>query len=109
MKRIGLGLLISAAVATLSAVNSGAQNDMVMAPKFEVDPNFPKELPKHWVTGMAVGVAVDEQDHVWWLHRPPTISANEKGADQNPPTGECCTAAPPVMEFDQQGNLLRHW
>jgi DNA-binding beta-propeller fold protein YncE len=61
------------------------------------------------VTGMAVGVAVDEQDHVWWLHRPPTISANERGADQDPATGECCTAAPPVMEFDQAGNLLRHW
>ena len=110
MKRISQGLLAAAVITMLFTVNSGAQNDMVMAPKFEVDPAFPKELPKHWVTGMAVGVAVDPKtDHIWWLHRPPTISANEKGADQNPPTGECCNSAPPVMEFDQAGNLLRHW
>jgi hypothetical protein len=24
-------------------------------------------------------------------------------------TGGCCAAAPPVLEFDEQGNLLRHW
>ena len=24
-------------------------------------------------------------------------------------TGECCAGAPPVLEFDQAGNLLRHW
>src|SRR3989475_724442 len=24
-------------------------------------------------------------------------------------TGECCSKAPPVLEFDQGGNLLRHW
>ncbi len=23
--------------------------------------------------------------------------------------GRCCTPAPPVLEFDQEGNLLRHW
>jgi len=109
MKRFTLASLIAVALVAASAVDFGAQDDMVMAPKFEVDPAFPKELPKHWVTGMAVGVAVDANDHVWFLHRPPTISANERGADQNPPTGECCTAAPPVMEFDQGGNLLRRW
>ncbi len=80
-----------------------------MAPRFEVDPSFPKPLPNHWVLGMSVGVGVDNQDHVWIVHRPPTISANERGADQSPPTGTCCTAAPPVLEFDQAGNVLRHW
>lgn len=85
------------------------QSDSVMAPKFEVDPNFPKPLPKNWVLGMSVGVAVDAQDHVWIVHRPPTISANERGADQSPPYSACCTSAPPVIEFDQQGNVLRSW
>ncbi|MGV3708959.1 MAG: hypothetical protein ACO1Q7_08955 [Gemmatimonas sp.] len=85
------------------------QTDSVMAPKFEVDPDYPKPLPKGWVLGMSVGVAVDAQDHVWIVHRPPTISANERGADQSPPYSECCTSAPPIIEFDQQGNVLRNW
>jgi DNA-binding beta-propeller fold protein YncE len=86
-----------------------ASDDSVMAPKFEVDPNFPKPLPSHWVLGMIIGVGVDDQDHVWIVHRPPTISPNERGADQSPPMGTCCAAAPPVLEFDQSGNVLRHW
>ena len=83
--------------------------DLVDAPRFEVNPAFPKPLPNHWVIGMSVGVAVDAQDHIWVLHRPPTLAANETGLDQTPPTGTCCAAAPPVLEFDQAGNLLRHW
>jgi DNA-binding beta-propeller fold protein YncE len=27
----------------------------------------------------------------------------------NPPAAECCSAAPPVLEFDEEGNLLHHW
>jgi DNA-binding beta-propeller fold protein YncE len=83
--------------------------DLVQAPKFEVDPSFPKPLPNHWVLGMSIGVAVDTHDHIWMLHRPPTLSANEVGLDQTPPTGTCCAAAPPVLEFDQAGTLLAHW
>jgi DNA-binding beta-propeller fold protein YncE len=30
-------------------------------------------------------------------------------ADQAPPSGECCSAAPPVLEFDQEGNLVQGW
>jgi len=108
LKKLSLAIF-AAAFVVLTVPTTGAQSDLVMAPKFEVDPDFPKELPKHWVTGMSVGVAVDEQDHVWMVHRPPTISPNERGADQEPPTGECCMSAPPVMEFDQTGTLLRRW
>jgi hypothetical protein len=108
LKKLSFAIFATVFV-VLTVPSAGQQPDLVMAPKFEVDPDFPKELPKHWVTGMSVGVAVDEQDHVWMVHRPPTISPNERGADQTPPTGECCTAAPPIMEFDQSGTLLRHW
>src|SRR5262249_32111453 len=31
------------------------------------------------------------------------------GAQNDPPTALCCRAAPPVIEFDQAGNVLRHW
>lgn len=79
----------------------------VMAPRFEVDPLWPKPLPNHWYIGMTIGVGVDAQDHVWIVHRPDTVSANEAALDQK--TGACCSKAPPVLEFDQAGNLIGHW
>ena len=36
-----------------------------------------------------------------------TLANNEKALELK--TGECCAGAPPVLEFDQAGNLLRHW
>ena len=85
-----------------------AQARTVQAPMFEVDPLWPKPLPNHWVLGMVIGVWVDDQDHVWIIHRgAPTLHANEKALDLK--VGECCTAAPPVLVFDQAGNLVRSW
>jgi len=81
--------------------------NVVMAPRFEVDPHWPKPLPNHWYIGMTIGVACDAQDHVWIVHRPDTVSPNEAAADQK--TGSCCSKAPPVLEFDQAGNLIGHW
>ena len=86
------------------------QGELVNAPAFEVDPLWPKPLPNHWLLGMTIGVWVDEQDHVWVIHRSSaTLNANERGAEVDPPTGECCRGAPPVLVFDQAGNLVRHW
>ena len=86
------------------------QGELVNAPAFEVDPLWPKPLPNHWLLGMTIGVWVDEQDHVWIIHRSSaTLNANERGAEVDPPTGECCRGAPPVLVFDQAGNLVRHW
>ena len=81
----------------------------VMAPRFEVDPRWPKKLPNGWYIGMTIGIGIDSRDHVWIVHRPDTVSANEASADQNPPTGACCSKAPPVLEFDPAGNLVGHW
>ena len=53
--------------------------------------------------------AIDAQDHVWIVHRVDSLSAAEAAADQNPPTGSCCSKAPPVLEFDPAGNLVGHW
>ena len=41
----------------------------VQAPRFEVDPMWPKPLPNHWLLGMTIGVSVDAQDHIWIIHR----------------------------------------
>ena len=58
----------------------GRQRTTVQAPRFEVDPLWPK--PINWLLGMAIGVWVDEQDHVWIIHRSSaTLGNNEKGAE----------------------------
>jgi hypothetical protein len=80
----------------------------VQAPRFEVDPLWPKPLPNHWVMGSTVGVSVDADDHIWMVHRG-NNDAGELKAEANPKQTECCYKAPYVMEFDQGGNLLRHW
>jgi len=89
---------------TAAAQNKGA----VQAPRFEVDPLWPKPLPNHWILGSTIGVWVDTDDHVWVIHRSTaTLGNNEKTLETK--QGECCAGAPPVLEFDQEGNLLRHW
>jgi hypothetical protein len=77
-------------------------------PRFEVDPLWPKPLPNHWLLGRVVGVWADEQDHIWIVHTGNGhLDANERALDNK--VGECCTAAPPVLAFDQAGNLVRSW
>ena len=80
----------------------------VQAPQFEVDPLWPKPLPNHWVLGQTIGAFVDTDDHIWIVHRGSgTLDEQEKGLELG--NSECCAGAPPVLEFDQAGNLLRRW
>jgi len=81
----------------------------LQAPRFEVDPMWPKPLPNHWVIGNTIGVSVDAQDHVWIIHRAGSLEPKEIYMKANPPAAECCTPAPPVLEFDQAGNLIASW
>ena len=101
----GLALAQSAVQRVAAAQAQGA----VQAPRFEVDPTFPKPLPNGWYQGQTIGLWVDAQDHVWIVHRPDVLDASEGASSQTPPTGECCNIAPPILEFDQSGTLLRHW
>ena len=83
--------------------------DGSMAPLFEVDPLWPKPFPNHWLLGSTIGVAVDSRDHVWIIHRG-NLANNEMPAALDPPIAEaCCFAAPPVLEFDAEGNLVGSW
>jgi hypothetical protein len=75
------------------------------APSFQVDPMWPK-LPKQWILGQVSGVAVDARDHVWIIQRPWSLNDDEKAKN---PEAECCTPAPPVMEFDAAGNYVQGW
>src|SRR5215204_5375789 len=102
-------LAAGASAAITGIARNGLYGRTAEAPYFEVDPYWPRPLPNHWMLGSAVGVSVDERDHVWIIHRPSSLADNEKGLDLKPPTGECCAAAPHVLEFDQQGTLVGHW
>jgi DNA-binding beta-propeller fold protein YncE len=73
----------------------------MLVPAFRVDPQWPKPLPNHWIVGAVVGAAVDRHDHVWIVHRPSTLQPNE--------TRSIWRAAPPVLEFDQDGGVVRAW
>jgi hypothetical protein len=84
-------------------------NEADRLPQFLVDPFWPKPLPHNWILGQVANVAVDAQDHVWIIQRPRALADREIGAEQRPPISKCCFAAPPIIEFDQSGNVLRTW
>jgi hypothetical protein len=105
----GLVALLVLGVGQRMFEREAAAQAKIQAPRFEVDPFWPKPLPNNWVMGRAIGIGVDSQDHVWIVHRPDTLLATENAADHKPPTGACCSAAPPVLEFDPAGNLVGHW
>ncbi len=82
----------------------------VQAPRFEVDPMWPKPLPNHWLYGNVIGVGVDSRDHIFIIHRGEgNLNPKEIYATANPPAADCCNVAPPVLEFDQEGNLVKAW
>ena len=100
-------LLISGCGGEPSAQSSSGER---VAPQFEVDPFWPKPLPNNWLMGQTVGVSVDSRDHVWIVHRPGSLDTEiEASAGINTPEGECCSPAPPVLEFDPEGNLVGSW
>ena len=92
---VGLGI-----GSTLMQKKAAVEAAGVEAPRFEVDPLWPKPLPYHWILGMAVGVSVDAQDHIWIVHRTTTFEPMEIYATAKPPaaapipartTGSCAT------------------
>ena len=116
MKRnLYIGLALSAFLVALGIASTMLEKRAaveaagVQAPRFEVDPMWPKPLPNHWLLGMTIGVSVDAQDHIWIIHRGGSLERMENYLAANPPASECCMAAPPVLEFDEEGTLIGHW
>lgn len=113
--KIGLAfVLLAGALGVVSACMDSAAESSAMAgdgdvPIFEVDPLWPRPLPNHWVLGSTIGIDVDSRDHVWIIHRQATLAANETAAVADPPRAECCVPAPPVLEFDADGNVVGSW
>jgi DNA-binding beta-propeller fold protein YncE len=78
-----------------------------VAPAVKVDPFWPKPLPNNWLLGQVAGIAIDAQDDVWLVQRPGSLTDDERGLEVG--RSMCCRPAPPVMEFDTSGNVLRAW
>jgi len=84
-------------------------------PQFTVDPAWPQPLAEksgvQQIYGQVAGIAVDPKNgHVWAIHRPRTLLADEANEKTGEPvTHRCCTAAPAVVEYDAQGHFLRGW
>ena len=79
----------------------------VQAPRFEVDPMWPKPLPNHWIMGNTIGVSVDSKDHIWIIHRAGSLEREGDLCRDESAAPQCCAPAPPVLEFDQDGDLHR--
>lgn len=109
---LGTTLVTSLGAAALAQKATPATNAgrAPIAPVFQVDPLWPKPMPNHWILGSAVGVAVDAHDHVFVINLTDSFNARtESGSGTNPPTGECCTPAPNVVEYDAAGTVVGHW
>jgi hypothetical protein len=78
-------------------------------PIYEVDPTWPPTLPNNWILGDIRGLFVDDDDHLWVIHMPSSLTPQEIGAAVTPPIADCCVPAPPVLELDSEGKVLRAW
>ena len=110
-RRMIFGGALVAALALLGigqvALEAVVSQQMIDAPAFQVDPFWPKPMPSGWVMGTVIGVDADANDNIYIVHR--GVTGPEAGADLDPPIAECCTSAPPVIQFDREGNVVEAW
>ena len=104
---LALLVLFCGACSNLPGSSSGV-------PQYRVDPAWPRPLPEEagvqLVVGQVAGIAVEERNgHVWIVHRPSTLLADEIDKAGKPVTHRCCKSLPAVAEFDAAGNYVRGW
>lgn len=89
--------------------SANAVSNERMVPQFIVDPFWPQPLPNKWLLGRTIGIAIDARDHIFIVHRDQDemFMSQELGLDRG--VAECCSAAPPILEFDLDGNLINAW
>ena len=54
----------------------------VMAPRFEVDPTWPKPLPNHWLMGETIGVSATATIISWIILRAASLAARDDESSQ---------------------------
>ena len=81
----------------IAALAAPAIRSQTRVPKFEVDPAFPS-MPAGKLLGDVSSVTVDGRDHVWIIHRPRNVPAEQRA-----------NAAPAVLEFEASGKFVNAW
>src|SRR5689334_15584683 len=106
----------AAALAFVAAIGLGSTSTLAQ-PSFAVQPFWQRPLPDLWVTGNVSGVCLGAQDHIiivtqgfqsGGLASPEGIG----GAITSGPnigTVSPSTSSAPVIEFDQNGAVVRAW
>ena len=69
------------------------------APRYEVDPTWPKPLPEGWTHGRVGGVCVDSHDHIVIVDR----------RDITEEESEYAVPTPPIVMFDTTGDVIASW
>lgn len=99
-------VLIAVESESLSTTVRAQSSPIREIPTFQVDPSWP-HVPSQWVMGPVSGLNVDSHDHIWIITRPREIgSPNALGGK---PLEQGKTPAPPLMEFDADGNFIKGW
>ena len=95
------GTLVLALVVGLGLWNpfSPVNAKVPKVPRFVADPFYPKPLPDKWVTGEMAGTCIDSNDHLITVNRGNLVS----------PETVVAVVAPPVIEFDKDGNVVNAW
>ena len=96
--------LLAGAGFLVSSTGVGAQSPA--APRYHVDPSWPKPLPNKWKIGGITGLAVDRNDDVWVLNRPNDLTDIELHAELTPPAADCCVRPPSMIHIDKNGNVI---
>src|SRR5690242_15583985 len=100
----GLLAAVVSGASLAGAAQSPAPSSTV--PQYELDASWPKlPLPNNWALGLINGIWVDANNHLWLFHSPEQLPSYITGAAQTPPSSRCCVPAPPIIEFDTQGNV----
>ena len=87
-----------------------AQAQDVPVPQYKVDPFWPRvPLPNAWIIQGVPTMTVDDRDHIWIISRSDDIRPDEAMASYDPPRSDCCIAAPDIVEFDPEGNVVNAW
>ena len=101
----GVRLAVVVAVALAAAglfVGVGAQQPA--APRYKVDPDWPKPLPNKWKIGGVVGLGIDQNDNVWVYQRPTDLTSLELEAELG--VSDCCVRAPSMIHIGKDGSVL---
>jgi len=94
-------ILCTALCLTMSQTSTSVVAQLNQPPTFFLDESWPRPLPNNWALGIVWAVAVDANDHIWILHETDRYLEKINKAGKIP--------APPVVEFDQDGNLVQAW